>query len=135
MNTVRRSILAPVLSVLTALSCLAPDGAHAGIMTDMTQLIMSNSSAPSTMSTMDRTGVFGGSFEMRAPITAINLVAFDPPRIDAGCGGIDLYGGSFSFINSQQLVQIFRAVAQNAVGLDSFGQAKRELTLDGVGAS
>jgi len=117
MNTVRRSILAPVLSVLTALSCLAPDGAHAGIMTDMTQLIMSNSSAPSTMSTMDRTGVFGGSFEMRAPITAINLVAFDPPRIDAGCGGIDLYGGSFSFINSQQLVQIFRAVAQNAVGL------------------
>ena len=54
---------------------------------------------------------------MRAPITHTNLVAFDRPRFEAGCGGIDLYGGSFSFINSQQLVQIFRAVAANAVGL------------------
>ena len=117
MFTVCRSILAHALSFLIALACLAPSLASAGIMTDMTQLIMSNSSAPSTLSTKDRTGVFGGSYEMRAPVTAINLVAFDPPRIDAGCGGIDLYGGSFSFINSQQLVQVFRAVAQNSIGL------------------
>ena len=90
---------------------------RAGVLTDMTNLIMSNSSSPSTLSTKDRVGVFGGSYEMRAPVTSVNLVSFDPPRVDAGCGGIDLYGGSFSFINSAQLVQIFRAVAQNSIGL------------------
>jgi conjugative transfer pilus assembly protein TraH len=54
---------------------------------------------------------------MRAPIRNINLVAFDPPRWSAGCGGIDMFGGSFSFINSDQLVALFRQVAANAVGL------------------
>ena len=110
MNTLTRLIA-------TSLLLCAGIGAHAGVLTDMTNLIMSNSSAPSTLSTKDRVGVFGGSYEMRAPVAAVNLVSFDPPRVDAGCGGIDLYGGSFSFINSQQLIQIFRAVAQNSVGL------------------
>jgi conjugative transfer pilus assembly protein TraH len=91
--------------------------AHAGVLTDMTNLIMSNSTAPSTISTKDRVGVFGGSYELRAPITSVNLVSFDPPRVDAGCGGIDLYAGSFSFINSAQITQLFRAVAQNSIGL------------------
>jgi conjugative transfer pilus assembly protein TraH len=120
MNILRRSIAASAVSIVSALSalaCLAPSGARAGILSDMSQLIMSNSTAPSTISTQDRVGVFGGSYEMRAPVTAINLVAFDPPRIDAGCGGIDLFMGSFSFINAQQLVQVFRAVAQNSLGL------------------
>ena len=110
MTTSRRSLFVLLIALL-------PFSAGAGVLTDMTNLIMSNSSAPSTLSTKDRVGVFGGSYELRAPITSVNLVSFDPPRIDAGCGGIDLYGGSFSFINSAQLVQIFRAVAQNSVGL------------------
>ncbi|BCA65799.1 hypothetical protein SHINM1_014010 [Fluviibacter phosphoraccumulans] len=48
---------------------------------------------------------------------APNLIAFDPPRINAGCGGIDLYGGSFSFINKEQLIALMRATASNAAGL------------------
>lgn len=113
----RQARLRIVLAVAALAACLTPRPATAGMLADMTQMFMSNSTAPTTLSTKDRVGVFGGSFEMRSPTTAINLVAFDPPRFDAGCGGIDLYGGSFSFINSQQLVQIFRAVAANAVGL------------------
>ena len=103
--------------IATAALGSAPMFASAGILGDMTQMLMSNTTAPSTLSTKDRVGVFGGSFEMRAPRISVNLVSFDPPRFDAGCGGVDLYGGSFSFIDSQQLVQIFRAVAANAVGL------------------
>ena len=103
---------------LTALFLLCVStGALAGIMGDLTQMFMSNSTAGTTISSQDRVGIFAGSFSMRAPVTAVNLVAFDPPRIDAGCGGVDLFGGSFSFINSQQLVQIFRQVAANAAGL------------------
>lgn len=91
--------------------------ANAGIMADMNAMFMSNSSASGTLTTADRSGVFGGSYSMRTPIHQVNLIAFDPPRLNAGCGGVDLYGGSFSFINSAQLVQIFRNVASNAAGL------------------
>ena len=117
MKSLRRPRCVFLLPILALLLSLASTASYAGMLTDMTNLIMSNSSAPSTLATKDRVGVFGGSFELRAPVTAVNLVSFDPPRIDAGCGGIDLYGGSFSFINSAQLVQIFRAVAQNSIGL------------------
>lgn len=91
--------------------------ASAGIMADLNSMFMSNSTAPTTLTTKDRVGVFGGSVSMRSPIKQINLVAFDPPRMNAGCGGIDLYGGSFSFINGQELIAIFRSVASNAAGL------------------
>jgi conjugative transfer pilus assembly protein TraH len=100
-----------------AVLMVAPVFAFAGIFSDLGSMVMSNSTAPSTMSTKDRVGVFMGGFSMRTPIQSVNLITFDPPRIDAGCGGIDLYGGSFSFINGQQLIQIFRNVAADAAGL------------------
>ncbi|MDN4571874.1 conjugal transfer protein TraH [Pandoraea cepalis] len=107
---VKRIVAATVLAI-------APGLAAAGIFADLGSMVMSNTTAPGTLSTKDRTGVFMGGFAMRTPIQPVNLVTFDPPRIDAGCGGIDLFGGSFSFINSQQLIQIFRQVAANAAGL------------------
>jgi conjugative transfer pilus assembly protein TraH len=103
-----------VLSVLIATS---PMTASAGIMANMNSMFMSNSTAATTITTQDRVGVFGGSFMMRTPVQSANIVSFDPPRLDAGCGGVDLYLGSFTFINSQQLVTLFRQVAANAVGL------------------
>jgi len=104
------------LIIVTFLIASSP-GASAGIMADLNTMFMSNSTAPTTISTQDRVGVFGGSFIMRTPIQSANVVSFDPPRLDAGCGGVDLYLGSFTFINSQQLVTLFRQVAANAVGL------------------
>jgi len=94
-----------------------PTVASAGIMADLNSMFMSNSTAPTSISTRDMNGFFGGNFSMRSPIQSVNIVTFDPPRLDAGCGGVDLFMGSFTFINSQQLVTLFRAVAANAVGL------------------
>jgi conjugative transfer pilus assembly protein TraH len=36
-------------------------------------------------------------------VKTIQLVSMTLPDINAGCGGIDAYLGSFSFINSEQL--------------------------------
>lgn len=91
--------------------------AYAGILADLNQVVLANATVPTTMTTADRVGVMGGGFSMRMPVKQVNLVNFDPPRMNAGCGGVDLYGGSFSFINGQQLIQTFRAVASNAAGL------------------
>jgi conjugative transfer pilus assembly protein TraH len=38
------------------------------------------------------------------------------PKIQAGCGGIDIYTGGFSFINSKQLVETMQAISSNAAG-------------------
>lgn len=57
-----------------------------------------------------------GSVEARGRIVNPQLVNFTPPSIKAGCGGISIFGGSFSFINAQQFQELLRAVAQNAAG-------------------
>lgn len=58
----------------------------------------------------------GGSMYMRTPIRNYQLASIQPPSIRAGCGGIDLFAGSFSFINSEQLTAAFRNIANNAIG-------------------
>ncbi|MFS2023477.1 conjugal transfer protein TraH [Massilia sp. CT11-137] len=107
-----------VRPALTALSLfLLCATAHAGIMADLNSMFMSNTTAPGTFTTRDRVGIYGGGYSMRAPVQNANIVSFDPPRLSAGCGHVDLYGGSFTFLNGQELIGIFRSVASNAAGL------------------
>jgi conjugative transfer pilus assembly protein TraH len=46
----------------------------------------------------------GGSLYMRTPVRNYQLASIAPPSFTAGCGGIDLFAGSFSFINKEQFV-------------------------------
>lgn len=57
----------------------------------------------------------GGSAYIRTPIKQTQLVSLTVPEISAGCGGIDLFSGGFSFINSDQLVQMGKAIVANAI--------------------
>lgn len=58
----------------------------------------------------------GGNLTMRVPNKTYQLATMDPPRIGSSCSGIDIYGGSFSFINSDQLVQMMQNIGNNAAG-------------------
>jgi conjugative transfer pilus assembly protein TraH len=58
----------------------------------------------------------GGSLMMRAPGRNYPLVNAQLPSLRAGCGGIDLYGGAFSFINKQQFISLLQNIGSNAVG-------------------
>ena len=55
-----------------------------------------------------------GSFSARWPMSNEQLIDFQPPRIASGCGGIDLFGGGLSFLDSDRLVQKFQSVIQAA---------------------
>lgn len=77
---------------------------------------MTNATDPGAWESTRRGTISGGSIVNRSRIMRPNVVSFRPPDIEAGCGGIDLFGGSFSFINEQQLVQLLRSVASNAKG-------------------
>lgn len=88
----------------------------AGLQDALDSMFMSTSTMPGAYSSQTRGGLVGGGVAVRMPVRNINLVTFDPPRFSAGCGGIDLYGGSFSFINADQLAALFRQIAANAAG-------------------
>jgi len=56
----------------------------------------------------------GGGLTLRAPSRNYQLASMQAPSYRAGCSGVDLYGGGFSYINSDQLVSALRNVGQNA---------------------
>ena len=77
---------------------------------------MSNSTSAKSFETSTR-GVFsGGSFTVKNRVFNGNLVSFSPPSFKASCRGIDMFMGSFSFINADELIMLFRSIASNALG-------------------
>lgn len=57
-----------------------------------------------------------GSVYARTPVINRNLVNLTLPSFRAGCGGIDMFAGAFSFINADQFVALLKGIANNAAG-------------------
>lgn len=116
-KTVKRSLLA--LSMAASIYII-PDGAMAsgGLQAQMDKLFneMSNTTDPGIYESQRRGALAGGRYTVKTRIFDEPLVSFSPPSWKAGCGGVDLYGGSLSFINADQIVQLLRSVAANAKG-------------------
>lgn len=55
-----------------------------------------------------------GGLTIRVPSRNYQLASMQAPSYRAGCSGVDLYGGGFSYINSSELVAALRNVGQNA---------------------
>lgn len=71
---------------------------------------------PTSINTPTRNGLSLGGAQFRVKQIHQAPISFSPPRLSAGCGGIDFYAGAFSTINSDQLVQMGRAIAQGVPG-------------------
>ncbi len=63
------------------------------------------------------TFITGGSVVWRVPKREFQPFLWQAPSIKAGCGGIDVYLGSFGFANSQAFIDYLRNIGQNALGL------------------
>lgn len=59
----------------------------------------------------------GGSLFIRTPHKGYQLAAVQLPYIHAGCGGIDLFGGSFSHISSAELKNALKNVTSAIPGV------------------
>lgn len=57
-----------------------------------------------------------GSVYARNQVRNIQLVHVDVPGLRAGCGGIDLTAGGFSFITSTEIVKFMQSVMSNGAG-------------------
>lgn len=55
----------------------------------------------------------GGNLFARNTVHTAQLASIRLPGYRAGCGGIDMHLGAFSFISSQELINAFRAIGSN----------------------
>ena len=72
------------------------------------------SSGPGTFDAQQRDFYWAGSFTARRRMTDDFLVTATAPRVEVGCGGIDLFGGALSFLDAEYLVAKLQRVLQAA---------------------
>lgn len=109
-----RAIYLPLVCLLI----LSPLPAKADLEAELQGVFsnMVNVTPADAYQTQRRGVISGGSIVLRNNIVNPNLVSFVPPSFKGGCNGIDLFGGSFSFINGAQFTQLLRNIAQSAIG-------------------
>lgn len=56
----------------------------------------------------------GGSVVARNAVRDVQIMQIDLPSYRTGCGGIDLYGGGFSFINADELIATLKNILNGA---------------------
>lgn len=110
-KVMNRAILVALL-----LSVCALQSAKADIGDGLDSMYVVTGNEPSIYQSQRRLGLDAGYLRVRAPVSTFNVVNFSPPRFDVGCGGLDLYGGSFSFINAEEFRQMLRQIGANALG-------------------
>ena len=59
----------------------------------------------------------GGGIFARTPVRTYSILNIQTPRFRAGCGGIDLFSGGFSFINADQFTEMLRNIGADAKSL------------------
>lgn len=70
--------------------------------------------SPKSYQGQERGYYMGGSASIRIPQETIQPFSFTPPSIKAGCGGIDIVMGGFSYLNFEYLVQKLQSILQSA---------------------
>ena len=77
----------------------------------------SNTTSPTVVQGQEANYFSGGSLFLRNPVKNMQLVQLQAPSLNAGCGGIDMFGGAFSFINSDQIVTFGKSMLQASPGV------------------
>lgn len=116
MKTNKQKIVALSLAAITAVSSPLPAYADLeGVMESAFNSEMNVTPAGAYMGAR-RGAVSFGRVRIANKISNPQLITFTPPGIKAGCGGIDIWGGSFGFISGKQLEALAKNIASNAAG-------------------
>ena len=104
-----------------ALACaatLAPLNGSAGWMDDFYDSAgaAANITPAGAINAHNVIGYSPGGVSWRVPNKTLQPFQIVPPTFRAGCGGIDAYLGSYSFVNKDAFVQALRNFGQSAVG-------------------
>jgi conjugative transfer pilus assembly protein TraH len=110
-----------VFVLLVALLPGMPLNARADVNGDMNSFFdhlgfASNTTAPQVWQGQAAGYASGGSLYARTQVKQVQLVSMTLPSLNAGCGGIDAYLGSFSFISGEELQRFGKQIMANAGG-------------------
>ena len=100
------------------ISGIADAAANPGIVGKMDEIFgdMSNVTKPGVYKSARRGIITGGGISTRSRIVDTSLININFQKPTGGCGGIDAFAGSISFINADQFVELLRSIASNAKG-------------------
>lgn len=111
-------------TLITLMLVLGNSPAEASQLTDaLNSLLGGNTGALSVnnggyYSSEARGAFIGGGMDVRFPQRSTpSIVNVVPFQFNAGCGGISLAFGGFSFINGTEIESLIRSVAQDAIGM------------------
>lgn len=112
----------PIQSVAMAMALMMPLNGIASIKKDMAEMFNSmgfetNHTKSGAFHSQSGGLVTGGSLSIRSPVSNLTPLNMQLPTISGGCGGIDLFSGSFSFANKEQFIQFVRNLGNNAAGV------------------
>ena len=120
-------------AVACAIFLLTLSGAQAGFLEDFY-----DSSSGTAQGNVTAAGIYesahlniatGGGFVYRAPRTDFTPFQFTPPKLSAGCGGIDLFMGAFSIPSKEEFLNYLCAIGSSLPGL-AFQLALQTLSPD-----
>jgi conjugative transfer pilus assembly protein TraH len=74
-------------------------------------------SSGGSIQTQQRGFYMGGNYSLHTPSKTDSFVSARAPSFSAGCGGIDFFAGSISFMSADQLVAKLQRILQNAAGV------------------
>ncbi len=75
-----------------------------------------NTTAPNAYSGQEAGYYSGGSLFARDSVRDVQIAQVQLPSFRSGCGGIDLFTGGFSFVDSKQLVDLMNNIINNSMG-------------------
>lgn len=110
----------PLFILCAALLTVTP-AVSADVNSDMNQFFnklgfAANTTQPAVWQGQTAGYASGGSLYARTQVKNVQLISMTLPDINAGCGGIDAYLGSFSFISGEQLQRFVKQIMSNAAG-------------------
>lgn len=108
-----RLVTGMVLALSMALPARAGDGGMQQLFDDMGAF--GNATGPGAYRAQGVNVLSGGSLFMRVPQRNVPVAQTQLPSLRLGCGGIDLYAGSFSFISKDMLVSLMKNIGSSAV--------------------
>ena len=122
---------------ITSILFILPSGsAFAWNINDLFKSMSTNITPPNNYRDQAAGYYSGGGFAMRTKSGSFQPFSLTAPSFKAGCGGIDMYMGSFSMISSDQLVNLARNLGANAasygfqLGLKTFAPQIENLLKD-----
>lgn len=104
-----------IIGTAVLLLCAAESVQAAGWVDDW--LTQKTGSSPSYIQGQQRGYYSGGNFSARWKSTASYPVTIEAPRVKGGCGGIDIFMGGFSFMDTGHLVNKLQAILSGAASV------------------